>query len=372
MKKKEVVLMAAAVAMAAALAGCSSGETETTAAAVQSTAAETEAAGGEDAEAGSEAEAEGEAAANSANWDTYNLRLSTNLAEDHVACQGYYAFAEAVEEATDGHVTVTVYSGEQLGKESDVTSSISMGAGTCDIVVPGPSELAKYDPIFSLFDAPYVFNDGDAMIAFANGEDVQELYDSLAASSNLRVLGMMYYGAREVSVKGYPATDPSGLAGCKLRVPDSEMAMLYGEALGATPTVMALGEVYMGIQQGVVDGQENPLPTIYSNAYYEVCDNLLMTDHVIAAVAYTIDESVWQSMPEDLQAIVKECALESCDAVSQAIKDQEAGLKDTLKEEGMNIVEVDKEAFKANAQPIYDQYADVWGDWLSVAQSYNK
>ena len=122
--------------------------------------------------------------------------------------------------------------------------------------------------------------------------------------------------------------------------------MLYGEALGATPTVMALGEVYMGIQQGVVDGQENPLPTIYSNAYYEVCDNLLMTDHVIAAVAYTIDESVWQSMPEDLQAIVKECALESCDAVSQAIKDQEAGLKDTLKEEGMNIVEVDKEAFK--------------------------
>ena len=369
MKKKEVVLMAAAVAMAAALAGCSSGETETTAAAVQSTAAETEAAGGEDAEASSEAE--GEAAANSANWDTYNLRLSTNLAEDHVACQGYYAFAEAVEEATDGHVTVTVYSGEQLGKESDVTSSISMGAGTCDIVVPGPSELAKYDPIFSLFDAPYVFNDGDAMIAFANGEDVQELYDSLAASSNLRVLGMMYYGAREVSVKGYPATDPSGLAGCKLRVPDSEMAMLYGEALGATPTVMALGEVYMGIQQGVVD-QENPLPTIYSNAYYEVCDNLLMTDHVIAAVAYTIDESVWQSMPEDLQAIVKECALESCDAVSQAIKEQEAGLKDTLKEEGMNIVEVDKEAFKANAQPIYDQYADVWGDWLSVAQSYNK
>ena len=87
-----------------------------------------------------------------------------------MACQGYYAFAEAVEKATDGHVKVTVYSGEQLGKESDVTSSISMGAGTCDFTMCGPSELSKYDPTFSLFDAPYVFNDGEAMTAFANSD----------------------------------------------------------------------------------------------------------------------------------------------------------------------------------------------------------
>lgn len=315
---------------------------------------------------------ESKAGASAGNWDNYELKLATNLAEDHVACQGYYAFAEAVEKATDGHVKVTVYSGEQLGKESDVTSSISMGAKTCDITMCGPSELSKYDPTFSLFDAPYVFNNGDAMEAFANGEEVQTLYDDLAAASNLRVLGMYYYGSREVTVKGFPATDPSGLKGCKLRVPDSEMAMAYGAALGATPTVMSLGEVYMGIQQGVVDGQENPLPTIEANAFYEVCDNLLMTDHVIAAVTYTMDEQIWQSMPADLQEIVQNCVYESCDSITQSIQDQEAGLVDVLKEKGMNIVEVDKEAFKANVQNIYDKYADTWGDWLSIAQSYNQ
>jgi tripartite ATP-independent transporter DctP family solute receptor len=359
---KKTLAITLALAMAASLAGCGGGSSSapaTTAAAGTTAAADTKEAAASDA-------------AGSANWDKYDLKLSTNLAEDHVACQGYYAFAEAVEKATDGHVKVTVYPGEQLGKESDVTSSIAMGAGTCDIVTTGPSELSKYDATFSLFDAPYVFNDGDAMVAFANGEEVQALYDSLAEATNLRCLGMYYYGAREVTVNGYAATEPSGLKGCKLRVPDSEMALAYGAALGATPTVMSLGEVYMGIQQGVVDGQENPLPTINSNAFYEVCDNLLMTDHVIAAVTYTIDNSVWESMPEDLQAIVMECIHESCESITDGIQAQEAELQDTLKEKGMNIIEVDKDAFKANVQTIYDKYKDTWGDWLATAQTYNK
>ncbi|MBQ6374674.1 MAG: DctP family TRAP transporter solute-binding subunit [Clostridia bacterium] len=302
----------------------------------------------------------------------YTLRLATNLAEDHVACKGYYAFADAVKEATDGKVEVIVYSGEQLGKESDVTSAVAMSLGTTDIVCCGPSELSKYDKVFTLFDAPYVFNDGTAMEAFTNSEEVQPLYDALAESSNLRVLGMYYYGARKVTTKGFAATTPAELAGCKLRVPDSEMALAYGAALGATPTVMSLGEVYMGIQQGVVDGQENPLPTINSNAFYEVCDQLLMTDHVIAAVTYTIDNAVWSKLPEDIQATIKTCVEESCAAITAAIQEQEAGLVDTMAEKGMNVVEVDKEAFKANCQSIYDKYLPTWGEWFDVAQSFNK
>ena len=361
---KKVLAITMSLAAMVSLAGCGGGN---------SAPAATEAsAAGTQAEAGADTSAEGGEAAGSSEWGQYDLKLATNLAEDHVACQGYYAFADAVEAATDGHVTVTVYSGEQLGKESDVTSAVAMSAKTCDIVCTGPSELSKYDPVFSLFDAPYVFDDGDALVAFANSDKAHELYDTLAEASNLRCLGMYYYGSREVTTNGYAATEPSGLAGCKLRVPDSEMAMAYGAALGATPTVMSLGEVYMGIQQGVVDGQENPLPTIDSNAFYEVCDNLLMTDHVIAAVTYTIDNNVWQSMPADLQEIVMQCVQDSCNSISEDIKAQEEGLIASLTEKGMNIVEVDKEAFKANAQSIYDDYADIWGDWLGVAQSYNK
>lgn len=361
--RKRVLGLTMAMVTAISMTGCGGGSTAATTAAAKEDATT--------AAAASEGESK-DAAAASSDWGQYDLKLATNLAEDHVACKGYYAFADAVKEATDGHVTVTVYSGEQLGKESDVTSSVSMGAKTCDIVACGPSELAKYDPTFSLFDAPYVFNDGDSMVAFANSDEVQSLYDSLAEKSNLRCLGMYYYGSREVTTNKFAATTPDELKGCKLRVPDSEMAMAYGAALGATPVVMSLGEVYMGIQQGVVDGQENPLPTINSNAFYEVCDNLLMTDHVIAAVTYTMDESVWQSMPEDLQEIVKGCVVDSCESITKDIQAQEAELQNTLKEKGMNIVEVDKDAFKANVQSIYDKYADTWGDWLATAQSFNK
>ena len=306
--KKRVLGLTMAMVTAISMTGCGGGgTTATTAAAKDTTAA---------------AAAEGESkTATGSDWGQYDLKLATNLAEDHVACKGYYAFADAVKEATD---------------------------------------------------APYVFNDGDSMVAFANSDEVQSLYDSLAEKSNLRCLGMYYYGSREVTTNKYAAKTPAELKGCKLRVPDSEMAMAYGAALGATPVVMSLGEVYMGIQQGVVDGQENPLPTINSNAFYEVCDNLLMTDHVIAAVTYTMDENVWKSMPADLQDIVKECVFKSCDSITKDIQAQEAELQDTLKEKGMNIVEVDKDAFKANVQGIYDKYADTWGDWLATAQSFNK
>lgn len=354
---KKLLTLALAAAMALSLTACGGGNGGS---------------GGTSAGTPSGGSAGGSAAAPSggSSGQTYELKLSTNLADDHIACQGYYGLAEAVEAATDGQVTIVVYPGEQMGKESDVTSSVSMHANTTDIVTCGPAELSKYNPAFSLFDAPYIFSSSDSMVAFANSDDIQPLYDELAASSNLRVLGMYYYGSREVTVKGYAATNPDGLKGCKLRVPDAEIALAYGEALGATPTVMSLGEVYMGIQQGVVDGQENPLPTINANAFYEVCDNLLMTDHVIAAVTITIDDQTWQTMPADLQEKVLTCVQDTCNKITDDIQAQEAELKTAMAEHGMNVVEVDKEAFKANCAPIYEKYAGTWGEWYDVAQKF--
>ncbi len=122
---KKVLAITMSLAAMVSLTACGGGN---------SAPAATEApAAGTQAEAGADTAAEGGEAAGSSSGDKYDLKLATNLAEDHVACQGYYAFADAVETATDGHVTVTVYSGEQLGKESDVTSAVSMGAKTCDI-----------------------------------------------------------------------------------------------------------------------------------------------------------------------------------------------------------------------------------------------
>jgi tripartite ATP-independent transporter DctP family solute receptor len=346
--RRDFLTVAAAASAAAALSACGA---SSSAAAPASTAASAAASAG------------------NAAWENYDWKLSTNLAEDHVCCKGYYTMADAIKEATGGKVNITIFPGEQLGKESDVVSSVSMGSGMCEIVIPGTTELAKRDAACSFFDAPYVFDGGEDMIAFANGDKCAALWENIAKESNLRMVGMSYYGIREVCDNGYPATTPAEFAGCKLRVPDSEMALAYGAALGATPTVMSLGEVYMGIQQGVVDGQENPLPTIQANAYYEVCDNLVLTDHVCAPICVTFDDKVWGALPEDLQKVLKDTIVSSCGDICQDVLDLESTLLSKLKDEGMTVIEPDKDAFKANCQSIYDKYADTWGDWFKASQA---
>jgi C4-dicarboxylate-binding protein DctP len=301
-------------------------------------------------------------------WGNYELKLATNLADDHIATAAYKKFADEVDKATDGHVKIIVFPGEQLGKESDVTNAISMNSG--DMVVIGPGEMTKYLPTLSFFDAPYVFDNGQMMTAFANSEEAMPLWDQMAEESNLRLLSMIYYGTRQITNNGYAATIPEEMNGCKLRVPDTEIAIQYGKGLGASPTPMSFGEVYMSLQQGVIDGQENPLTTIKSSAFYEVQENLVLSGHVVAAVGYIINEETWQSMPEDLQAIIMEEALKSSEELSQTIADQEADLVKEMEEMGMNIVEPDREAFKESCSSIYEDYADIWGDWLDVINTF--
>lgn len=313
-----------------------------------------------------------EAATGSDAWDEYDLRFGINLPEEHVGTQSVYAFAEAVDAATDGKVKITVYPGEALGKESEMVAMCM--EGSLDITTCGPGTLANYGNAdkLSMMEAPYVFEDADNLLAFANSEDGNKyLWDPLSEASNLRVVATSYYGARNVTTNGFNATTPADLEGCKLRVPDSTMALLYGEGLGATPTVMALSEVYLGLQQGTVDGQENPLPTIYSYAFYEVCDYLLLTGHVQAGLSLMFNQDLWDSFPADLQEVILDCLnTEFVIGMKDGIIAQEEQLMTDLADLGMTLVEVDKEAFKENCQFIYDQYAEKWGDMKDVAASY--
>lgn len=302
--------------------------------------------------------------------ETHDLKLSTNLNQNHIVAKGYYEMAEAISEDSNGNVKITIYPSEQLGVESDVVSAISMGAGTADMVVPGPGELSKYLEKINIFDAPYVFNNPDHMTSFANSEKAQPLWNELAKKSNLRVLGVIYYGTRHMTNNGFEGKIPEDFNGLKLRVPDQQMALSYGKVLGASPVAMSFGEVYMGLQQGVIDGQENPLPTIWDNALYEVQENLVMTGHVIAAVAITIDENKWQSMSQETQNIIKENVQKYAVKTSNSVKRQESKILEDLKGEGMNIVEPNKDAFREATTPLYNEYENTWGEWLETIQNF--
>lgn len=369
MKKRVLSLLIALVVSVTGLAGCGRKEQaeQQTNEATQTSDEETE-----KTEAPDRSEEEQGTSAGAENWEYYELRCGTNMVEGHPATIELERLAEMVAEATDGHVTITIYPGEALGKESELVSMVM--EGTLDMTTCGDGTLASYGvEALSIFEAPYVFTDAENLVAFANSEEAKtRLWDVLAEKTNLRVVDTAYYGSRHVTTNKYAATSPAEFSGCKLRAPDSDMAMRYVEALGATPTVMALSEVYLALQQGAVDGQENPLTTIDNWALYEVCDNLILTGHVQAGLALIFSDELWQSFPEDLREVLNGCIRECWEeGMSELVSDQEKELLTAMEtEHGMNVIEVDKEAFRENAQSIYDDYAEIWGDLKSIAESY--
>lgn len=293
--------------------------------------------------------------------EVIKLRLGTNLPAQHTLTVGYQAVADAVKEKTNGQIEISVFPSEQLGKEKDVTDAIANNTG--DMAVIGPGEMARRFAPCLIFDAPYVFDGADHLLAFANGSEGKKLWDDQAEQTNIRNLGMIYYGTRQVT-SNTKAMSPSEMAGLKLRVPDQPMPLAYGKGLGAKPTPMAFGEVYLALQQGVVDGQENPVPTIVANKFNEVQDYLIRTGHVVASVGFIISEEKYQSIPEDLRAILDEEVAKGCVEMSNAILADEESLLSELEASGMEIVEPDVEAFRENCKFIFDEYASKWGEGL--------
>jgi len=138
--------------------------------------------------------------------------------------------------------------------------------------------------------------------------------------------------------------------------------------MGANPTPMNWGEVYLGLQQGAINGQENPLSTIVSNAIYEVQDTLVLTNHEIGAVCFIVSESAWQAYPEDVKALIQTAVDNAVENASNSILNSESSDLQTLKDKGMTVIEPDLEAFKAATAVIYDEYAEQIGEMVTAIQ----
>ena len=290
------------------------------------------------------------------------LKLGTNLPAQHVITLGYQAIADDVKAKSNGRLVINVFPSEQLGKEREVVDGIAANVG--DMSAIGPGEMARrFKPAMS-FDAPYVFQSPEHLLKFANGPVGKKLWDDQAAKTNIRNLGMLYYGTRHITTSKVAAMTPADMEGLKLRVPDQPMALAYGKGLGAKPTPMAFGEVYLALQQGVVDGQENPIPTIVSAKFNEVQKNLILSGHVVASVGIIISEKRYQSLPADLQKILSDSVISGVEKISQQIVAAEKAQIEELKKSGMNIVEPDREAFMKGTSFIIKEYENEWGKGL--------
>ena len=266
--------------------------------------------------------------------------------------------AEQIAERTDGRYEVEVFPASTLGKEVEINQGLVLG--TVDIIYTGQSFAAQtYGPL-ALSDAPFVFRDYEHWKAYADSELFAEFADGYrdASGSNV-ILGDCYYGQRHVT-SNTPIVEPADMEGLKIRVPNAPIYSLFPRAVGAQPTPVAFSEVYLALQQGVVDAQENPLPTIRAKKFYEVQDYINLTGHVTGSNLIVAGGPFFNGLSEEDQQIFREVLGEVARKVSDDVREQELASIDWFKEQGVEVLEVEREAFREKTLPVLNGDEATW------------
>lgn len=253
------------------------------------------------------------------------------------------------EELAGSGLTVESFPAAQLGSEAESLEQLS--TGSLDIAIAGASFLGTWYEPAAVLDAGYLFDDVDHYMATISGETMQGVFDDLAAASGMRVQSGWYYGTRQVTANKEIST-PADMAGVKIRTPDAPMYLTNIELMGGTATPMALGEVYLALQQGVIDAQENPVPTIATAKFNEVQDYINITNHMVQGVYLISQDSLTDSLSEEQQAALESALAKAADAVHECILADEQSIVDEWKADGSIQVneDVDIASFSEAAQ----------------------
>ena len=255
--------------------------------------------------------------------------------------------AQAIEEATNGRITLKFFPSAQLGNERQMQESLT--TGTLEMTITGLANL--YDPAFALFDFPFLY-DNRTQIKNVMYSDLMMSMGQGLIKKGLRIVGLMEVGFRNVT-SNKPINSPVDLKGFKIRTPESPAQIECFKAMGSMPTPMSFSELYGALQQGVVDGQENPLENIYNGKLYEVQKYVNITRHIYNFAYVFISEKFWQKLsPEDQNLIATEIK-NGCLWQIDYLEEKEADYADKLKAKGMTFVEVDRNQFREAAMGAY-------------------
>lgn len=255
-------------------------------------------------------------------------------------------FGEELSAKTDGRIEVQVFPNESLGKEIDLINGMQLG--TVDMTITGES-LQNWAPMAALLAVPYAYQSLEHMDEVASGSVGQDIKAEIIDKAKVRPIAYFARGPRNLTSKR-PITSPSELDGMKLRVPNVPLFVDVWKSLGASPTPMAFSEVFTSLQNGVIDGQENPLALIRSANFNEVQGYVNQTEHVRSWIYMTIAESTWSKMSDEDQAAVESAAAVAQEYERSLLLESLAEDQAYLESKGMEFVEVDGAAFQAAAK----------------------
>ncbi|WGF90436.1 sialic acid TRAP transporter substrate-binding protein SiaP [Marinivivus vitaminiproducens] len=253
--------------------------------------------------------------------------------------------AEEIERRTEGRYHIDVYPASQLGKELDINQGLQLG--TVDIIISGPSFAARDFPRVGVTYFPYIFRSPDHLLAYAKSDIFKELAGGYEEETGNHVTAVTYYGTRQTT-SNRPIEACADMQGLKMRVPDVPAYLAMPRACGANTAPIAFAEVYLALQNGTVEAQENPLTTIEAKKFFEVQKYIVLSGHIVDHLFTTISPTAWSQLSEEDQAIFTEVMQQAAERATKIIVERENALVETFRERGLTVSEVDKADFEKN------------------------
>ncbi len=282
---------------------------------------------------------------------------------------GAARLAERIAGANVG-LEIRVFPSSQLGNEGELLEQLA--TGQLEMAIAGPSFLAMWHEPIGAFDAAYAFDDADHLAEVADGPIGEELWEGLRNKQGIRVLGTWFYGVRHIT-SNRPIRSPQDLQGFRLRLPGAKVWQASGRALGASPMPINFGEVYLALQQGMADGQENPVPTIQAMGFHEVQRYLNLTGHIQSSTQVLIADLVWEQLSTEQQDALRKAVQETAIEVREGIDRDEQQIFDQWRQNGaMEVVaDVDVAAFRRHARQHFEKgwtFSDLYRQIVSLRE----
>ena len=287
------------------------------------------------------------------------LKLGHIAEPENVYGQGADHFAKLVKERSNGEIDIQVFPSSQLGNQRDLVEGLDLG--TVDMTLTGTAVMGNFVPEVAVFDLPFIFRDVDH--AYKALDTVGMELAKKGEDRGMITLAIWENGVRHMTNNKRPIKEPEDMKGLKVRVMEQPVYIDMMNSLGASPTPMAMSELYTSLQKGVIDGQENPLGHIATKKFNEVQKYLSLTGHTYASEPLLISTRAWKKLTPEQQAIVKQAAIDTRDWERQLCRDLEGKFLQQIKDAGTTEVndDVNKEAFAKATKPAWDKYVKRFG-----------
>jgi tripartite ATP-independent transporter DctP family solute receptor len=289
------------------------------------------------------------------------IKFSQGYNEQHPQFLGAKKFKEIVEKKTNGRYDIQLYANAQLG--DDVKATEAVRQGTLEMVGPANSPLAGMIKELAVLDLPFLFPSEEVADKVLDGPVGQKIAKA-AEAKGLKILAFWENGYRQLTNNVREVKSPEDVKGLKIRTMENPIHLAAWKALGANPTPMPFSEVFSAMQQKTIDGQENPIPTIYLQKYNEVQKYCTLSGHVWGSLLFIMSKKTWDSLSAEDQKIFQEAANEARDYQRKVNREMNRDLVSKLKAAGMTVTELtpaQQKAFQDAVKPVYDQFADKIG-----------